>query len=54
MNETIEDIIKDIEDMITTLSKSSITSLMSEERAIGARMAYQNCLEQLKSIPKEK
>ena len=50
---TLEDIIKDIEDMITTLSKPSITSLMSKERAIGARMAYQNCLERLKSIPKE-
>lgn len=50
MNKTIDDVIKDIEKMITILDKSEITTLMTEERAIGARIAYKNCSLDLKTV----
>lgn len=42
ISKTIDDVIQNIEEMITILDKSEITSLMTEERAIGARIAYLN------------
>ena len=50
ISKTIDDVIKDIEEMIVILDKSEITSLMTEERAIGARIAYKNCLLDLKTV----
>jgi hypothetical protein len=50
ISETIDDVIKDIEEMIVILNKPEVTSLMTEERAIGARIAYKNCLLDLKTV----
>lgn len=50
INKTIDDVIKNIEEMIVILNKPEVTSLMTEERAIGARIAYKNCLLELKTV----
>ena len=50
ISKTISDVIKNIENMIKILDNSEVVSLMSEERAIGARIAYKNCLMQLDCI----
>lgn len=50
MSKTIDDVIKGIEEMIAILDKSEVASLMTEERAIGARIAYKNCLLELKTV----
>ena len=50
ISKTIDDVIKDIEEMIIILGKPEVTSLMSEERAIGARIAYKSCLLDLKTV----
>ena len=50
ISKTIDDVIKNIEDMIAILDKSEVMSLMTDERAIGARIAYKNCLLELKTV----
>lgn len=50
ISKTINDVINNIEEMIAILDKPEVTSLMTEERAIGARIAYKNCLLELKTV----
>lgn len=54
ISETIEDVIKDIEEMLIVIDRAEETAFISEERAKGARLAYRNCLVQLNYIVNNK